>query len=183
MKKHLILLAVCAGLGACQSTPHANNMVLPAMATPQDAANVEQWYQAEWFWRQHSIAFLMMLRPDSDGSKVLLATTLTGQELFALKEQQGQFTVLEQRPETKRIPLAYVYRDVAWVHASTAAFNAMTADQNTFVATHHSKYWAQNGKTMWQAQLQDGGAWLVNNPSASYQMRLTPIDNSTEVAP
>ena len=78
----------------------------------------------------------MMMRPESDGSRTLLATTLTGQELFAVQERQGRFTVLQQLPETRRIPLPYVFRDVAWASASAAAFAAMAQPECSSLTTN-----------------------------------------------
>ena len=193
MTRKPCLWLLCLGLAACASQPKTTpNILLPNETTLQ-AASVsvaEQWYQAEWFWQGRSVAFLSMLRADADGGHTLVATTLTGQELFALKEQNQQFTVLQQLPETKRIPLPYVYRDVAWASASTAAFAAMTQAEHAFSATPERKTWRNKTQTLWEAQLQADGAWLIDNKQAGYQMRLSPVpvdatsnDAATEVTP
>ncbi|UOO90033.1 DUF3261 domain-containing protein [Vitreoscilla massiliensis] len=176
----IILLSGCIALGACVSTPKpVTDVVLPATDGLQAAVSqqTEQWYQAEWFWQGRSIAFLMMMRPESDGSHTLLATTLTGQELFAVQERQGSFTVLQQLPETRRIPLPYVFRDVAWAKASATAFAAMQQPEHQFQADDHSKTWRNSKQVLWQARLQDDGAWLIDNAAAHYQLRLLPIAN------
>ena len=156
-----------------------SDVVLPMPEHLQAAVphQTEQWYQAEWFWQGRSIAFLMMMRPESDGSRTLLATTLTGQELFAVQERQGRFTVLQQLPETRRIPLPYVFRDVAWASASAAAFAAMAQPEHLFQADANRKTWRNSQQVLWQAHLQDDGAWLIDNAAAHYQLRLLPIAN------
>ena len=132
----------------------------------------------------------MLLQNEIGGGHTLVATTLTGQELFALQEQNQQFTVLQQLPETKRIPLPYVYRDVAWASASTAAFAAMSQAEHEFSATSEHKIWRNKTQILWEAQLQADGAWLIDNKQAHYQMRLSPVpidetssDAATEVQP
>ena len=172
------LWLLCLGLAACASQPKtAPNILLPQENLLQAASAVptEQWYQAEWFWQGRSLAFLMLLQNDMNGSHTLVATTLTGQELFALQEHNQQFTVLQQLPETKRIPLPYVYRDVAWASASTAAFAAMTQPEHEFTVTPERKTWRNKTQILWEAQLQADGAWLIDNKQARYQMRLSPV--------
>ena len=178
--KSWVSVILCLGLSACMTVPKMpTDMVLPQEAALQaaSAAAGEQWYQAEWFWQGHSIAFLMMLRSNGDGSHTLVATTLTGQELFAVQERQQQFTVLQQLPETKRIPLPYVYRDVVWASASAAAFARMQQPAHQFQADANHKTWSQGEHTLWQASLQNDQTWLIDNASAHYQMRLSPIAN------
>ena len=187
------LWLLCLGLAACASQPKtAANILLPQenLLQAASAAPTEQWYQAEWFWQGRSLAFLMLLQNEVGGGHTLVATTLTGQELFALQEQNQQFTVLQQLPETKRIPLPYVYRDVAWASASTAAFAAMTQAEHVFTATPERKTWRHKTQILWEAQLQADGAWLIDNKQAHYQMRLSPVpidetssDAATEVTP
>ena len=187
------LWLLCLGLAACVSQPKtAPNILLPQENRLQaaSAATTEQWYQAEWFWQGRSLAFLMLLQNEASGGHTLVATTLTGQELFALQEQNQQFTVLQQLPETKRIPLPYVYRDVAWASASTAAFAAMSQAEHAFTATPERKTWRNNSQILWEAQLQADGAWLIDNKQARYQMRLSPVpvdetssDAASEVQP
>ena len=187
------LWLLCLGLAACASQPKtAANILLPQEHPLQaaSAAPTEQWYQAEWFWQGRSLAFLMLLQSEVGGGHTLVATTLTGQELFALQEQNQQFTVLQQLPETKRIPLPYVYRDVAWASASTAAFAAMSQAEHVFTATPERKIWRNKTQILWEAQLQADGAWLIDNKQARYQMRLSPVpldetssDAATEVTP
>ena len=174
-----LFLSGCIALSACVSTPKVSDVVLPMPEHLQAAVphQTEQWYQAEWFWQGRSIAFLMMMRPESDGSRTLLATTLTGQELFAVQERQGRFTVLQQLPETRRIPLPYVFRDVAWASASAAAFAAMAQPEHLFQADANRKTWRNSQQVLWQARLQDDGAWLIANAAAHYQLRLLPIAN------
>ena len=178
----------CLGLAACASQPKtAPNILLPQEHPLQaaSAAPTEQWYQAEWFWQGRSLAFLMLLQSEASGGHTLVATTLTGQELFALQEQNQQFTVLQQLPETKRIPLPYVYRDVAWASASTAAFAAMTQPEHEFTVTPERKTWRNKTQILWEAQLQADGAWLIDNKQAHYQMRLSPVpvDETSSDAP
>ena len=172
------LWLLCLGLVACASQPKtAPNILLPQenLLQAASATPTEQWYQAEWIWQGRSLAFLMLLQNEASGSHILVATTLTGQELFALQEHNQQFTVLQQLPETKRIPLPYVYRDVAWASASTAAFAAMTQPEHEFTATPERKTWRNNTQILWEAQLQADGAWLIDNKQAHYQMRLSPV--------
>ena len=187
------LWLLCLGLAACASQPKtAPNILLPQenLLQAASATPTEQWYQAEWFWQGRSLAFLMLLQNEVGGGHTLVATTLTGQELFALQEHKQQFTVLQQLPETKRIPLPYVYRDVAWASASTAAFAAMSQAEHEFSATPERKTWRNKTQTLWEAQLQADGAWLIDNKQAHYQMRLSPVpidetssDAATEVQP
>ena len=172
------LWLLCLGLAACANQPKtAPNILLPQENPLQaaSAAPTEQWYQAEWFWQGRSLAFLMLLQNEVSGGHTLVATTLTGQELFALHEHKQQFTVLQQLPETKRIPLPYVYRDVAWASASTAAFAAMSQAEHEFTATPERKTWRKKTQILWEAQLQADGAWLIDNKQAHYQMRLSPV--------
>ena len=177
------LWLLCLGLAACASQPKtAPNILLP-QEHPLQAASVtptEQWYQAEWFWQGRSLAFLMLLQNEVGGGHTLVATTLTGQELFALQEQNQQFTVLQQLPETKRIPLPYVYRDIVWASASTAAFTAMEQPEHEFTATPERKTWRKGTQTLWEAQLQADGSWLIDNKQARYQMRLSPVADETD---
>ena len=192
-KPWLWLWLLCLGLAACASQPkNAPNILLPQENRLQAAsvAPSEQWYQAEWFWQGRSLAFLMLLQNEASGGHTLVATTLTGQELFALQEHKQQFTVLQQLPETKRIPLPYVYRDVAWASASTAAFAAMSQAEHEFSATSEHKIWRNKTQILWEAQLQADGAWLIDNKQAHYQMRLSPVsidetssNAATEVQP
>ena len=177
------LWLLCLGLAACASQPKTTANILLPNETALQASSVpavEQWYQAEWFWQDRSVAFLSMLRADADGGHTLVATTLTGQELFALKEQNQQFTVLQQLPETKRIPLPYVYRDIVWASASTAAFTAMEQPEHEFTATNQSKTWRKGTQILWEAQLQADGSWLIDNKQARYQMRLSPVADETD---
>ena len=127
----------------------------------------------------------MLLQNEVGGGHTLVATTLTGQELFALQEHKQQFTVLQQLPETKRIPLPYVYRDVAWASASTAAFAAMSQAEHEFIATSERKTWRNKTQILWEAQLQADGALLIDNKQAHYQMRLSPVpvDETSSDAP
>ena len=182
-KPWLWLLCLGLGLAACASQHKtAPNILLPQESRLQAAsvAPTEQWYQAEWFWQGRSLAFLMLLQNEASGGHTLVATTLTGQELFALQEHNQQFTVLQQLPETKRIPLPYVYRDVAWASASTAAFAAMTQAEHEFSATPERKTWRNNTQILWGAQLQADGAWLIDNKQAGYQMRLSTVADDAE---
>ena len=172
------LWLLCLGLAACASQPKTTPNILLPNETALQAASVsiaEQWYQAEWFWQGRSVAFLTLLRVDADGGHTLVATTLTGQELFALKEQNQQFTVLQQLPETKRIPLPYVYRDIVWASASMAAFTTMQQPEHEFTATPERKTWRKGTQILWEAQLQADGSWLIDNKQARYQMRLSPV--------
>ena len=187
------LWLLCLGLAACANQPKTEPNILLPQENPlraSSAAPTEQWYQAEWFWQGRSLAFLMLLQNEVSGGHTLVATTLTGQELFALQEHKQQFTVLQQLPETKRIPLPYVYRDVAWASASTAAFAAMSQAEHEFIATSERKTWRNKTQILWEAQLQADGAWLIDNKQARYQMRLSPVpidetssDAATEVQP
>ena len=189
------LWMLCLGLAACANQPKTEPNILLPQENPlraSSAAPTEQWYQAEWFWQGRSLAFLMLLQNEVSGGHTLIATTLTGQELFALQEHKQQFTVLQQLPETKRIPLPYVYRDVAWASASTAAFAAMSQAEHEFIATSERKTWRNKTQILWEAQLQADGAWLIDNKQARYQMRLSPVadeadakqsDTSQEVTP
>ena len=177
------LWLLCLGLAACANQPKtAPNILLPQENRLQAAsvAPTEQWYQAEWFWQGRSLAFLMLLQNHANGGHTLVATTLTGQELFALQEHNQQFTVLQQLPETKRIPLPYVYRDVAWASASTTAFAAMAQPEHEFTATPERKTWRNNTKILWEAHLQADGAWLIDNKQVGYQMRLSPVAEDAE---
>ena len=172
------LWLLCLGLAACANQPKtAPNILLPQENRLQAAsvAPSEQWYQAEWFWQGRSLAFLMLLQNEASGGHTLVATTLTGQELFALQEHNQQFTVLQQLPETKRIPLPYVYRDVAWASASTTAFAAMAQPEHEFTATPERKT-----QILWESRLQADGAWLIDNKQAGYQMRLSPVTDDAE---
>ena len=182
------LWLLCLGLAACANQPQTTlNILLPQENPLQasSAAPTEQWYQAEWFWQGRSLAFLMLLQNEVGGGHTLVATTLTGQELFALQEHKQQFTVLQQLPETKRIPLPYVYRDVAWASASTAAFAAMSQAEHEFIATSERKTWRNKTQILWEAQLQADGALLIDNKQAHYQMRLSPVpvDETSSDAP
>ena len=177
------LWLLCLGLAACASQPKtAPNILLPQEHRLQAASGTptEQWYQAEWFWQGRSLAFLMLLQNEVSGGHTLVATTLTGQELFALQEHKQQFTVLQQLPETKRIPLPYVYRDIVWASASTAAFTAMKQPEHEFTATPERKTWRKGTQTLWEAQLQADGSWLIDNQQARYQMRLSPVTDEAD---
>ena len=177
------LWLLCLGLAACASQLKTTPNILLPNETALQATSVsvaEQWYQAEWFWQGRSVAFLTLLRADADGGHTLVATTLTGQELFALKEQNQQFTVLQQLPETKRIPLPYVYRDIVWASASMAAFTAMQQPEHEFTATPERKTWRKGTQILWEAQLQADGAWLIDNKQARYQMRLSLVTDEAD---
>ena len=177
------LWLLCLGLAACASQPKtAPNILLPQEHRLQAASGTptEQWYQAEWFWQGRSLAFLMLLQNEVGGGHTLVATTLTGQELFALQEQNQQFTVLQQLPETKRIPLPYVYRDIVWASASTTAFTAMEQTEHEFTATPEHKTWRKGTQILWEAQLQADDSWLIDNKQARYQMRLSPVADETD---
>ena len=177
------LWLLCLGLAACASQPKTTPNILLPNETALQAASVsiaEQWYQAEWFWQGRSMAFLTLLRVDAGGGHTLVATTLTGQELFALKEQNQQFTVLQQLPETKRIPLPYVYRDIVWASASMAAFTTMQQPEHEFTATPEHKTWRKGTQILWEAQLQADGSWLIDNKQVRYQMRLSPVADEAD---
>ena len=181
LKLWLPLVVMVLDLSACTSTkPMTEILVFPETQSLQDASNQETWYQAEWIWPERSVAFLSMLRSQNDGQTILVATSLTGQELFAIQQKGQTLTVLQQQPETKRLPLHYVYRDVVWATTSAQAFTNMDATGQHFQANSQTKVWQKQGKTIWQAILQDDGSWLVSNIIAAYQLRLSPLTLNEE---
>lgn len=175
---HWMALAALAGCQTNFAPDSQPKLVLPTVSI--NRVEQDQWFQAEFFWRQHAIAFVTALQTNPDQTRVLTATTLTGQELFSVQERAHNIHTLEQRPETKKIPLPYLYRDVAWVAASDMAFAQMQQAGYVFTATPTSRSWQlQDSTTLWQAQRQADGAWLIHNHQAKYQLRLQPFDNES----
>lgn len=160
-------------VSAC-SLPPAKG--LPALSHPPVLPLTQQ---LEVRWREHSFSFLLIQQGKQDQTGLqVVATTLTGQQLFELAYDGKQVRVVQRVDEMKRLPFDYLLRDVLWaswplasVQAGGQPFGYTVQDQQT------RRQVGAQGRLVLDVQRDDSSGQLhVENKQAGYVLDITPVE-------
>lgn len=174
----LLLGLLLLGVSAC-SLPPAKG--LPALAAAP-ALPVTQ--QLEVRWQQHSFSFLLIQQylPQQAALQVV-ATTLTGQQLFELAYDGKQLKVVQRVEEMKRLPFDYLLRDVWWaswplasVQAGIQPYGYVLQEQALGQRQVVSRQISAAGKLVLDVQRDSSGQLHVENRQAGYVLDITPLE-------
>lgn len=194
----IVSLALSVSLTACQQIPPAQG--LPSIAQLEQSSLAQnqqsdaQQFQAELFWKDQSISFLLIsqmqsnelksqnLQHDQQNYLQLIAMTVTGQVLFELDYDGTKVDVVQSIDAMKRIPFDYLYRDMVWATLSegglkTTLKNTPYAVQSNQTTHHVTRVISQNKQQIYQAQYNADGSIEVKNSNVPYKMILTPLQD------
>lgn len=196
----IVSLALSVSLSACQQIPPAQG--LPSIAQLEQSSLAQnqqsdaQQFQAELFWKDQSISFLLisqmnsndlkhslegeLKREDQQKNQQLIGMTVNGQVLFELDYDGKKVDVVQSIDAMKRIPFDYLYRDIVWATLSDEMLKA------TLQGTQFKYYSAlqgemvhrtiqHNGKIIYKAQQHMGEDTEIENMNVPYKMILSPI--------
>ncbi len=139
--------------------------------------------QLEVRWREHSFSFLLIQQgmPGQAGLQVV-ATTLTGQQLFELAYDGKQLKVVQRVEEMKRLPFDYLLRDVLWaswpaasVQAGIQPYGYLLQEQTTS-QNQVSRQIRAAGKLVLDVQRDSSGQLHVENKQAGYVLDITQLE-------
>jgi hypothetical protein len=134
--------------------------------------------QLEVRWREHSFSFLLIQQglPAQAGLQVV-ATTLTGQQLFELAYDGKQLKVLQHVEEMKRLPFDYLLRDVLWASWPAASVQAGIQPYGYVLQEQadHRQIRAA-GKLVLDVQRGSSGQLHVENKQAGYVLDITQVE-------
>lgn len=198
----IVSLALSVSLTACQQIPPAQG--LPSIAQLEQSSLAQkqqkdaQQFQAELFWKDQSISFLLISQMNSNDPKYglegelkqenqpnyqqLIGMTVTGQVLFELDYDGTKVDVMQSIDAMKRIPFDYLYRDMVWATLSegglkTTLKNTPYAVQSNQTTHHVTRVISQNKQQIYQAQYNADGSIEVKNSNVPYKMILTPLQD------
>lgn len=169
----LLLCATACSLPPAKGLPALSQM--PALPLTQ---------QLEVRWREHSFSFLLIQQglPGQQAGLQVVATTLTGQQLFALVYDGKQVKVLQRVEEMKRLPFDYLLRDVLWaswpldsVQAGIQPYGYTLQEQATG-QNQISRQISAAGKLVLDVQRDSSGQLHVENKQAGYVLDITPVE-------
>lgn len=164
------LLLLC--VSAC-SLPPAKG--LPVLTHPPALPLTQQ---LEVRWREHSFSFLLIQqgRQDQNGLQVV-ATTLTGQQLFELAYDGKQVKVVQRVDEMKRLPFDYLLRDVLWASWPLASVQAGVQPYGFSVQDQQQqRQISSQGRLLLDVQRDDTSGQLhAENKQAAYILDITPV--------
>lgn len=164
----LLLLCVTAcSLPPAKGLPALSQM--PALPLTQ---------QLEVRWRAHSFSFLL-IQQDLAGQAGLqvVATTLTGQQLFELAYDGKQLKVVQRVEEMKRLPFDYLLRDVLWASWPEASVQAGIQPYGYVLREQADRRQiSAAGKLVLDVQRDSSGQLHVENRQAGYVLDITPVE-------
>lgn len=165
-----LLLLLC--MTAC-SLPPAKG--LPAFS---HAPVLPVTQQLEVRWREHSFSFLLIQQglPAQAGLQVV-ATTLTGQQLFELAYDGKQLKVVQRVEEMKRLPFDYLLRDVLWASWPVASVQAGIQPYGYVLQEQADRRQiSAAGKLVLDVQRGSSGQLHVENKQAGYMLDITQVE-------
>lgn len=196
----IVSLALSVGLSACQQIPPAQG--LPSIAQLEQSSLAQnqqshaQQFQAELFWKDQSISFLLISQIKSKDPKhglegelkqenqpnyqQLIGMTVTGQVLFELDYDGKKVDVVQSIDAMKRIPFDYLYRDIVWATLSDEMLKAtLQGTQFKYDSAIQGEIMRRtiqhNGKIIYKAQQHMGEDTEIENMNVPYTMILSPI--------
>ena len=196
----IVSLALSVGLSACQQIPPAQG--LPSIAQLEQSSLAQnqqsdaQQFQAELFWKDQSISFLLISQMKSNDPKYglegelkqenqpnyqqLIGMTVTGQVLFELDYDGKKVDVVQSIDAMKRIPFDYLYRDIVWATLSDEMLKAtLQGTQFKYDSAIQGEIMRRtiqhNGKIIYKAQQHMGEGTEIENMNVPYKMILSPI--------
>ena len=169
------VLLLC--LTACSLPPAKGLPVLNAtVAVPASE-------QLEVRWREHSFSFLLMQQMQAGPDRLqVVATTLTGQQLFELAYDGKQVKVLQRVAEMQRLPVDYLLRDILWaswplasVQAGVRPYGYQVQEQG-LQQGQLGRQISAKGKLILDVQRRADGVLHVENRQAGYVLDITPLE-------
>jgi hypothetical protein len=135
--------------------------------------------QVEMRWREHSFSFLLTQQLTAGQQLQAIATTLMGQQLFALTYDGQQVKTIQRLDEFKRVPVDYLLRDMLWATWPKSSLQQALPQQGfQLVVDHSQREVQQQAKIILHSQHINDKEWHIENKQAGYQIDVSRLDDA-----
>lgn len=139
--------------------------------------------QVEVRWREHSFSFLLTQQLTADQQLQAIATTLMGQQLFALNYDGQRVKTIQRLDEFKRVPVDYLLRDMLWATWPESSLQQVLPQQGFQLLVDHSQRQVkQQAKIILHSQHINDKEWHIENQQAGYQIDVSRLDDDAAAA-